>query len=123
MKNHFCCFFDQTPPFIGTFSTNFPISIVFVSDTPIFDVIRFFMTICDSPFCVFSFCFQIAVFYPVAHLLRCSSACICANIWFATNLSAHFNIFICPKSVGIFDTPCFIEKWLSVFSYSVLPMI
>ena len=123
MLYHFCRFLYKSPPLFRTFRTYLPISIIFISDAPIFYIVWLFLSISNSPFCIFTFIFKITIFYPVTHFFCCSGSCIGADIRFTGYFSAHMNIFICPKRVRILYTPCFIKKWLPILSHPIFPMV
>ena len=61
MFDHLSGFFYKTSPFFSTFCANFPVSVVFVADTPVFYIEWLFITVGNTPFRIFSLMIQIAV--------------------------------------------------------------
>ena len=97
MLYHFSSLFHKTSPFLSRFCTDFPETIIFVSNAPIFYFIWIWMPIGNSPLCIFSFPIQITVFYPVAHFFCCTGSCICTDVWFTADFLTHRYILICSK--------------------------
>ena len=123
MLDHFCSFFYKPSPFGSCFRTDFPETVILVADTPVFNLMRLFIAIFNTPFRIFSLIFQIAVLHPVAHFLCGARACICTNVRFTACFPAQLYVFIRTEGVRILHTPGFVKKRLSFFSHRVLPVV
>ena len=123
MLHHLCRLQRQSSPFLFILGSDLPPAIVFISDTPVFDLMRFLVAICDPLFRILSLVFQIAVLDPVTHFLSSTGSCIRTDIWLAADLPAHLNVLICSKGIRLLHTPCLVEQRHPFLSDTILPVI
>jgi len=123
MLHHFGRFLHQPAPLFSGFGADFPETVVFIADAPVFYLIRPGAAVFNTPFGIFPFSFQVAVFHPVAHFFCGSGSCIGTDVGFTADFAAHFYVFIRTEGIGILHSPGFIKKRLSVFSHAVLPVV
>ncbi len=123
MPDHFSGLLHQSAPFFGTLGADFPETVIFIPDAPVFNAIRFSMPVGDPLSGIPALCLQIAVLHPVTHFLCSPGSGICTDIGPAADLSAQFHIFIRAKSTGILHPPRLIKEWLSDRPHRILPMV
>ena len=80
MPDHFSGLLHQSAPFFGTLGADFPETVIFIPDAPVFDAIRFSMPVGDPLSGIPALCLQIAVLHPVTHFLCSPGSGICTDI-------------------------------------------